>query len=78
MFGTVSGDTIFGYAGSGDSPAYTRSGLLGLNVTTYVSGPGGLLAIDMGGRRPTRSSTRTATWWGSRCGLALHSQSPDG
>ena len=35
--------------GPGDSPAHTKSGLLGLALTTYVSGPGGLLAIDTGG-----------------------------
>jgi RHS repeat-associated protein len=49
MLGSVSDDTIFGYSGPGDSPAYTRSGLLGLTVMTYVSGPGGLLAIDKAG-----------------------------
>lgn len=49
MPGTVSEDTIYGYDGPGDSPAYTRSGLLGLVVTTYVSGPGGLVAVDTGG-----------------------------
>jgi RHS repeat-associated protein len=48
-------DTAFGYAGEGDSPAYSGPVaanllvLLPLTITSYISGPGGLLNIDTGG-----------------------------
>lgn len=47
-------DTVYGFAGEGDSPAYSRQALLGipvplLPVTSYISGPGGLLTIDTAG-----------------------------
>jgi RHS repeat-associated protein len=52
--GGVTEDTIFGYDGSGDSPAYSEPASDSPNytsppvVTTYVAGPAGLLAIDAG------------------------------
>jgi RHS repeat-associated protein len=44
----VTEDTSFGYSGGDDSPAYSRP-TAGGTVTTYVDGPDGLLAIDVGG-----------------------------
>ena len=41
-------DTLLGYDGDGDSPAYARPAAGG-PVTTYVSGPAGLLLTDTGG-----------------------------
>jgi RHS repeat-associated protein len=45
------GDTLFGFGSASDSPAYSDPALLGVGigpVTTYVNGPGGLLATDAG------------------------------
>jgi RHS repeat-associated protein len=48
-------DTAFGYSGEGDSPAYSGPVvanllvLLPLTITSYISGPAGLLTIDTGG-----------------------------
>ncbi|HUP69440.1 MAG TPA: RHS repeat-associated core domain-containing protein [Acidimicrobiales bacterium] len=44
----VGDDTAFGYDGGGDSPAYARA-LAGQAVTTYITGPAGLLATDVAG-----------------------------
>ncbi|HET7487947.1 MAG TPA: PA14 domain-containing protein [Acidimicrobiales bacterium] len=46
--GAITEDTVFGYDGSGDSPAYSRPSSAGA-VTTYIGGPGGLLVTDTGG-----------------------------
>ena len=46
--GTSTERTQYGYAGTGDSPAYAWTS--GSNtITTYFTGPGGLLIIDTGG-----------------------------
>jgi len=39
-------DIEYGYAGPGDSPAYHRPTLTGTPITTYVTGPAGLLLTD--------------------------------
>ncbi|HZQ28614.1 MAG TPA: PA14 domain-containing protein [Acidimicrobiales bacterium] len=46
--GVVSEDTLFGYDGDNDSPAYSMPAS-GSGVTTYVSGPQGLLLTDTAG-----------------------------
>lgn len=47
--GAVLEDTLYGYAGEGDSPAYSRPAGTGTPVTTYVQGPNGLLLTDVAG-----------------------------
>lgn len=42
-------DTTFSYAGSGDSPAASWPTASPAAKTTYITGPGGLLVIDVAG-----------------------------
>ncbi len=44
----VTEHTVFGYAGPGDSPSYTKDVPTGV-ITTYVLGPSGLVLTDIGG-----------------------------
>src|SRR5581483_6815860 len=46
--GATTEDTLFGYDGPGDSPAYSQP-TQGNVVTTYISDGGSLSAIDVGG-----------------------------
>lgn len=44
----VTEDLIYGYSGSSDSPSYSRP-TSGGAITTYITGPGGLLVTDVAG-----------------------------
>lgn len=46
--GVVLEDTLYGYDSQGDSPAYSTPAQ-GTPVTTFVTGPSGLMMIDVGG-----------------------------
>lgn len=72
--GATTEDTTFGYSDSGDSPAYSTTGA---TITTYITGPGGLLVIDSGGTPTYPISNGHADLVGSTTSTGTYTALPD-